>query len=71
MSLTMPENASKPQELAVACAQTRLCGLRGGTEQIQSSPPLTPGVHVEGRDVFSSSKCWVLAVIFERGRGYS
>lgn len=57
MSLAMPENASKPQELTVICAQTCPCNLGGEMEQIQSSPPLTPGVHVEGRDGFSSSKC--------------
>jgi len=53
----MPKNANKPQELAVVCAQTCPRDLEGETHQIQSSPPLTPGVHVEGRDVFSSSKC--------------
>lgn len=71
MSLATPENTSKPQELAVVCAQTCPCDLGGETEQIQSSPPLTPRVHVEGADGFSSSKCWVLAEVFERGRGYS
>lgn len=65
----MPKNASKTQELVI-CAQTCACNLEGETEQIQSSPPLIPGMHAEGRDGFSFPKCWVLADVFERGWGY-
>lgn len=65
----MPRNASKPQELVI-CAQTRAYNL-GETEQIQSSLPLTWGVHTEGRDGFSFPKCWILAdFFFERGCRY-
>lgn len=66
MSLTMPGNASKPQELAVACGQTCPCGLGGETEQIQSqsTPPWTPGVH-------AMASLPPNAVAFETGREYS
>lgn len=67
----MPENTSKPQELAGVCAQTCPSGLGGEMEQIQSSPPLTPGWHTDGRHVLSSSKCWETDDVFEKGRGYN
>lgn len=44
--------------------------LGGETEQIQSSPPLTPGAHAKGKDGSSFSKCWVLGDVLERERGY-
>lgn len=61
----MPKNASKPQELT-DCP----CDLG---EEIANSElcPQTPGVHVKGRDAFSSSTCWVLADVFARKRGNS